>query len=401
MAASSDISCSNLVARPSRQTHLLVLVLLCHFLSAFTALGMPLFLPRMLASIDPLLGDYWVGLLFVTPSVCTALVAANWGRFSDRYGKRISLLRAQLGLSLGFVVSGFASSVEVFALGLIIQGLCGGTLAASNSYLSSMQKGQKLAQSLNYTQLSARLALLFGPVVLGLFTSVAEPLMVYRYLALLPLLAFVIAWFFPEVRDGRSETTLTASNTASVDQNIPTAQWNAGLTTIIALQFLFSFSMVVTFPYFLQFSHQLGLASDSVIGLIYSLPHLVYLALVYVVGKFSWSPRSQAAAGLIALGFACAGHGMVEGIVELCFLRLLFGLGMVLSYNGIHRLLSDQLIIGSTGFIFGRFDASGKWAGVGAGLLAGLLVTFTNPTTPFIAATVSSLIAVILLIKRA
>lgn len=396
-----DISYSNRVDRPSPQAHLLILVLLCHFLSAFTALGMPLFLPRMLVSIDPLLGDYWVGFLFVAPSVCTALVAAYWGRFADKYGKRASLLRAQLGLSLGFIVSGFASSIEIFTLGLIIQGLCGGTLAASNAYLSSMQMGKELAQSLNYTQLSARLALLFGPVVLGLFTRIAEPLMVYRYLALLPLLAFVIAWFFPENRESKNKFALTKDKSVSAIKNRAKAQWNAELTTIITLQFLFSFSMVVTFPYFLQFSYQLGLANDSVIGLIYSLPHLVYLVLIYFVGKFYWSPRSQATMGLIALGLACAGHSMVESVIPLCFLRLLFGIGMVLSYNGIHRLLSDQLLDGSAGFIFGRFDACGKWAGVGAGLLAGLLVTFTNPVAPFIVATVSSLIAVILLIKRA
>ena len=173
-------------------------VLFCHFLTAFTALGMPLFLPRMLASLGGDESGYLVGLMFIVPTICTALSAPWWGKFADRYGKKTSLLRAQIGLVLGFLLSGFADSVSMFAIGLVVQGISGGTLAASNAYLSRFYQGKALANNLNLTQSSARLALVSAPIILGLFTHIDDPLMIYRVLALLPLLALFICIGLPK-----------------------------------------------------------------------------------------------------------------------------------------------------------------------------------------------------------
>lgn len=384
-----ETSFASAMLAPARRMRLQGLVLFCHFLSAFTALGMPLFLPRMLSSLDPTAPSYLVGVLFAVPAVGTALAAAWWGRFADRYGRRTSLLRAQLGLCLGFLIAGFSTSVEVFVLGLVVQGACGGTLAASNAYLSSVQQGKQLAQSLNYTQMSARLALLLGPIMLGLFTHISEPLVIYRYLALLPLVAFLIALSFPE--DAPRETTRKEGGRV--------ASWSGDLTLIVAVQFLFCFAMVVTFPYFLQFCEQLGLGRDSLIGLLYSLPHLVYLLVVLFTSKLVLPPKLQAVAGLVVLSLASLGHALATiDLLALPVMRLLFGLGMVLSYSGIHRLVSDSMIAGKAGLIFGRLDASGKWAGVTAGLIAGALVASVDPLAPFIIGAVSAAAGALLLI---
>ncbi|TOM38937.1 MFS transporter, partial [Vibrio parahaemolyticus] len=78
------------------------------------------------------------------------------------------LLRAQLGLAAGFALCGLADNLAMFVFGLIVQGTFGGTMAASNSYLSSQIKEAKtLSKSLNKTQLSARLALIVAPIGLG------------------------------------------------------------------------------------------------------------------------------------------------------------------------------------------------------------------------------------------
>ncbi|MGU3266470.1 hypothetical protein ACSEOG_15180 [Pseudomonas paraeruginosa] len=55
-------------------------VLLGHYLSAFTALGVPLFLPRILADLAPGTPGWAIGVLFVLPTLCTALAAPVWGR---------------------------------------------------------------------------------------------------------------------------------------------------------------------------------------------------------------------------------------------------------------------------------------------------------------------------------
>ncbi|MCE9686864.1 MFS transporter [Shewanella sp. AS16] len=366
----------------------IAIVLFCHFLTAFTALGMPLFLPRMLTSLGLADSGYLVGAMFVLPTVCTALTAPWWGRFADRFGKKTSLLRAQAGLVLGFLLSGFADSVWLFALGLMVQGVSGGTLAASNAYLSRLYGGKALAHSLNLTQCSARLALVCAPIVLGLFTHLSEPLQIYRALALLPLLALFICSFLP----GDGEQAMPAADKADAPTRMQTeigTGTGTAFSHLLWLQFLFCFAMVVTFPYFLPYSEQLGVGSDALSGFYYSLPHLVYLLLAFHTKKLSLSPQLQSRLGLGLLGISCLGQFLLPGSEGLLWLRLLFGLGIVLSYSGLHLLVSQSLNHKAAGLSFGRFDAWGKWAGVMAGLAASGVSQLGNLQWPFLLAALS------------
>ncbi|KGT88778.1 transporter, partial [Enterobacter cancerogenus] len=75
----------------------LPVVMACHFLAAFTVLGVPLYLPRLLTSFGLSERSLWAGVLFSLPAVMTALSSAWWGRFADRFGRRLSLQRALTG----------------------------------------------------------------------------------------------------------------------------------------------------------------------------------------------------------------------------------------------------------------------------------------------------------------
>ena len=60
-------------------TKLIYCVLLCHFIAAFSALGMPLFLPMVLPTLGAHIDANWAGALFILPTFCTALAARFWG----------------------------------------------------------------------------------------------------------------------------------------------------------------------------------------------------------------------------------------------------------------------------------------------------------------------------------
>jgi len=364
------------------------IVLFCHFLTAFTALGMPLFMPRMLDSLVEGESQYLIGVMFIVPPLCAALTAPWWGRFADKYGKKKSLLRAQGGLTIGFLLSGFADNLWLFCFGLIVQGISGGTLVASNAYLSSQYKGLALAKSLNLTQCSARLALVTGPILLGLFTQIAEPLNIYRYLSLLPLSALLISLYLKN--DGAKNKL-----TNDLENN---KQQNNIFTKLLFLQFLFCFAMVVTFPYFLPYVQTLGKSSDSIIGFYYSLPHLVYLLFVFFIGKLTLSAQKQSLFGFSLLGIACMGQFSLQNMDSLIYYRLLFGLGMLLCYSGLHLLLTQQLQQHQAGLFFGRFDAWGKWAGVLAGLMASFIAHYFSLHWPFLISSFACLIAIVILV---
>lgn len=381
-------------------TKLIYSVLLCHFIAAFAALGMPLFLPVVLPTLGTQIDTDWAGVLFILPTFCTAVAARFWGQFADKYGRRRSLLRAQLGLAAGFAICGLANNLTMFVFGLIVQGTFGGTMAASNSYLSSqIEDAKTLGKSLNKTQLSARLALIIAPIGLGWGLSETNPLNAYLWLSIMPLLALAITLTLPAdqtikpsaVRNQAFEETQRNEN-----QSLRTLYW------VFGAQFSFAFSMVVTFPYFSPYVQQYSTTNQAWIGLLYALPHGVYLLLA---GKAHlWSecinghqPQRTLWLGFGLLSLSTAMH-LVHYEAVLISARLTFGLGMVCCYQGLHQALAKQLDRQQCGKVFSRFDAMSKWGGVAAGLCASFISSFGWLEVPFLLSALVSIATLIALI---
>ncbi|WP_045757783.1 MFS transporter [Xanthomonas albilineans] len=362
-------------------------VLAAHYLAAFTALGMPLFLPQVLRQLAPGAAIGWSGVLYVLPTLCTALTASTWGWLADRYGRKRSLLRAQLGLALGFAMAGFAPNLGWLIAGLIVQGTCGGSLAATNAYLTTQAQHGPLARALDWTQFSARLAMVTAPGLLGLATALGPAQSLYRDLALLPLLAFALSWGLPAdpARPRNAPTTIARATQADT----PYQHW-----TLWTTQCLFCFAMVVTFPYFLPYAQTHGIGNSAVAGLLYSLPHLVYLVLLPC-----WRRRDRNASplptGLGLFALACLLHTASRTPGWLIVARLLFGLGMWMALRGLNRSLAEIAGGHNAGRVFGRFDAAGKFAGVAGGVLAGALVQGHGLALPFLAAGIAALLALL------
>ncbi|AVU03669.1 MFS transporter [Xanthomonas oryzae pv. oryzae] len=381
-------------------------VLAAHYLAAFTALGMPLFLPQVLAELAPSTAVGWSGVLYVLPTLCTALTASAWGRLADRYGRKRSLLRAQLGLALGFAIAGFAPSLTWLVIGLVVQGTCGGSLAAANAYLASQPQAGPLARALDWTQYSARLAMVSAPALLGLALALGPAQSLYRALAVLPLIAFALTWRLPADQPaGRTQSAGKPSTSSTHAASSSTATATATATIIAPLwpalllaQFLFCFAMVVTFPYFIPYALARGAGHDALAGLLYSLPHLVYLVVL------PWWRRGDSEVwlvpGLALFAMACVWQALLHDAVTLAAARLLFGFGMLFGLRGLNRSLATVASGNGAGRLFGRFDAFGKWAGVFAGAAAGALAQASGPATPFMAAALAAAAAALTVLVR-
>ncbi|MBB3806597.1 MFS family permease [Xanthomonas arboricola] len=369
-------------------------VLAAHYLAAFTALGMPLFLPQVLAELAPGAAVGWSGVLYVLPTLCTALTAGTWGRLADRYGRKRSLLRAQLGLALGFAIAGFAPSLPWLVVGLVVQGGCGGSLAAANAYLASQPQAGPLARALDWTQYSARLAMVSAPALLGLALALGPAQSLYRALALLPLIAFALTWRLPADHPAPRPVAARSAASGPAPLRATPASWPA----LLLAQFLFCFAMVVTFPYFIPYALARGAGHDALAGLLYSLPHLVYLVVL------PWWRRGDGHAwlvpGLLLFALACLWQALLHDAIALVAARLLFGLGMLFGLRGLNRSLALLASGHGAGRLFGRFDACGKWAGVAAGAAAGALAQAAGPASPFQAAALAAAAAALTVLVR-
>lgn len=359
-------------------------VLLCHFVAAMAALGMPLFLPYVLPQLATQVPLEWAGILFVLPTLCTALVSRFWGRFADLFGRRLSLLRAQLGLALGFCLCGSATSIETFIMGLIVQGTFGGAMAASNGYLASqIDNSALLSKTLNKTQLSARLALVIAPVGLSMILVYQSALDAYLYLALLPCMAFFLTLSLPKDK----------LDNLPKRSKLPRPKGKRGnKTKLFFIQFLFAFSMVLTFPYFAVFSQMRGIESTLWISLLYALPHLIYLLLAGHAQHLVWNYQKTLLIGLGGLALAYCLH-LIPSVSILILARIIFGISMVLSFHGLHIGLAKNINRQHSGRTFATFDAMSKWGGVIAGAVAALFAHHSLIPHMFLIAGFSALLA--------
>jgi len=365
----------------------LVVVLACHFLAAFTVLGVPLYLPRLLTAFCISERSVWAGVLFSLPAVMTALSSAWWGRFADRYGRRLSLQRALVGLTLAFLLAGFAPSLPWLVVALIFQGLAGGTLAAANSYLSMHLRGDELAKALNWTQFSARLALLSAPPLMGAILMWLPHIgqRLWLLLAILPLCGVLLSLFLPA---DSSYSVKSGATQAEAGKNPLYYLW--------LMQFLFNFAMVVTFPYFLPYASH-WLHQDVLIGVFYSWPHLVYLLLLPLWHRLD-GRCVFFVPGVLLIAIAAVWHMLLETPETLLAARTLFGFGMLLAYSGANQMLSDSIRQHNAGRQFGQIDAAGKWAGVAAGISAGWLSAHVSLQAPYLASAMAALCAALIFI---
>jgi len=366
----------------------ILVILLGHFTAAFAALGMPPFFALIL---EQSLGNeeiYLAGWLYGLPVLFTALSSPMWGYLADRVGKKAMLMRAQLGLAASFLLAGFADSTGQFIVALVLQGLLGGTFGASNAYLASVLRGRALTNSLTLMQGSARAALVTAPLVLGLFMGVSSPIELYLYLAILPLLSALLIGFLPSLPTVDKEARGRAQRSA------PRPALTA--TQIYLIQFVFVFATVITFPYFIAFAQQEALAlSASFAGLLFGLPHLVYLLSARPLSCLSLSRWFGEGHLLATLGFALAllalslfAQAQVSSVNELIVWRLVMGLAMTLVFIVLHGSITAVVDIGNAGKTMGWFESSSKWGGVFAAVTAGFAVQLAGLGAPFMVAAV-------------
>ncbi|MGW2250469.1 MFS transporter [Kitasatospora sp. NPDC001660] len=372
-----------------RQVHA---VAACYFVASFAALG----LPPYLTAILPTLGDpqaRWAGVLYIVPTVFSALGAPLWGRLADRFGRKRLLLRAQLGLTVSFLLAGAADSLPAFTLALVLQGFLGGTFAATNGYLASALDGPRLSRALTLMQGSARAALVAAPILVGALSPWMDPHRQYLVMAVLPLAAALSLSLLPEPRPRPAADLAEVTTTASANE--PEHGAPASLRPLYAFEFTFVFATVISFPYLITLAQQrLPGVSGITSGVLFALPHLCYVAFAARIHTlFHTRPHTG-----IALGFGCvalglAGHAVAHSLPVFVAVRLLLGAGLTLGLVSLAVLAAGAAKGRPPGRMFGTLELVSKGGAVAAGAVAALANDRFGAAAPVVAGTAAALLA--------
>src|SRR5438128_7427078 len=98
-------------------------------------------------------------------TVAQLLSAPMWGRFSDRVGRRPTLLIALGASAIAYLIFGFAHSLFVLFLSRIVQGAGGGTVGVIQAYVADSTDPKDRARALGWLSATTNLGVAIGPVL--------------------------------------------------------------------------------------------------------------------------------------------------------------------------------------------------------------------------------------------
>jgi MFS family permease len=131
---------------------------------------LPFYVQTLGGSGVDLLGRHF-GIGMIIASIVAAYTIAQflsaplWGRFSDRVGRRPTLLIALGAAAIAYLIFGFAHSLLVLFLSRIVQGAGGGTVGVIQAYVADSTDPKDRARALGWLSATTNLGVALGPVL--------------------------------------------------------------------------------------------------------------------------------------------------------------------------------------------------------------------------------------------
>src|SRR6188508_1122739 len=91
-----------------------------------------------------------VGLLVATDSLLSFFLAPQWGRFSDRVGRRPVILVGLAASAVSYLLFGLAPSLAVLFLSRVISGGLGATVTVGQAFLADVTPVERRSQAMGF-----------------------------------------------------------------------------------------------------------------------------------------------------------------------------------------------------------------------------------------------------------
>ncbi len=315
----------------------------------------------------------WSGILMGSASLCAALSNPYWGAMADRKGRKPMVEKVLL--LYGIIITSMAFVANVYQLLTLrmLQGLCGGFIAAGTALVISMTPPEQISFTVGMFQTAIIIGGAVGPVIGGVVADLygyRQPFVVFGGLC---LLAFVVVHF------SVSETFVPskAVQKTSLKNTFRDIWAVADLRLMLLVQFLTQFAIQSIGPilplYIQTFVSSSNIASVS--GLIIAIggvtSAIASASMGAVSRRFSHKQILVAASLLGAVSFL--GQLAAADIVTFAILRGLNGLcigAMVPSSNTIISFLIPEE---KRGAAYGITSGAGLMGNVLGPLCAGVL----------------------------
>jgi MFS family permease len=113
-------------------------------------------------------------LIIAAYTVAQLLSAPLWGKFSDRVGRRPTLIIALSAAGVAYLIFGFADSLILLLLSRVVQGAGGGTVGVIQAYVADTTAPKDRARALGWLSATTNLGVALGPVLGSLAIAIGK-----------------------------------------------------------------------------------------------------------------------------------------------------------------------------------------------------------------------------------
>jgi DHA1 family multidrug resistance protein-like MFS transporter len=185
----------------------------CQFMVMIGMSAVLPFLPlmvRQLGITDIKQVSLWSGLIFAGPFFFSFFLAPVWGNLGDKYGRKIMIIRAVIGLALAQFLAGFAQNITQLFIIRVFQGALSGFIPAVMSLAASNTPESKTGYALGFLQAASAAGNVFGPFVGGvLFDLIGFRWLFFTVAGILFTSGVLVLLFVKEENKGNGKSEIS------------------------------------------------------------------------------------------------------------------------------------------------------------------------------------------------
>jgi DHA1 family tetracycline resistance protein-like MFS transporter len=223
-----------------------------------------------------LVGDYttsntaqthWAIALSVTYALMQFLCAPLLGAISDRFGRRVILIAAIVGLGVHYILIATTASLWIMLFARILGGITGASFSVANAYLADITSPEERAKSFGLVGAAFGLGFICGPPLGGLLGAIDLHLPFYAAAGLSLLNALYGFFFVPESlpADRRGRFSIAKANPLRALTALFRHQAVGSLVIVFALFALAHMAMIQNWSLFTHFRFGWGTFENGIL----------------------------------------------------------------------------------------------------------------------------------------
>ncbi|QOS78107.1 MFS transporter [Paenibacillus sp. JNUCC31] len=322
----------------------------------------------------------WAGFIFAANFLTSFLFQPLWGKLSDKYGRKIMLLRSGFGMAIVIALMGFAQSPWQLLLLRLLNGTISGFNPAAVALISGTTPKDRMGFAMGISQSGQVAGTILGPLIGGLLADAVGFRPIFYITGGLIFAASMLAMFLVREKFDRKEAAKLPEQ--SVLSGLKELNKSSQLPALFAVTFLLQFAMISPMsllPLYVQKLHGSDVNVAFWAGLVGAVTGLSNMAMSPILGKLSDRIGSHKVLtfSLIGTGLMLIPQAFVQTVWQLIIVRFMMGVfmgGLLPSVNALIRSYTpDSMISRAFSFNTSTLALGNMLGAVIGGFMAGFI----------------------------